>query len=314
VTVSQANLALILIQSDINEMDPIAAYAWATLSSEIPSSKEILDKLKPLLNVEILRVAKDEVERLRICIADKIAKSRKSPSNLTITPPTHTHASAQATNWTTIWQSLQKELGKYVRCKRDVQPLEAWAGSSIQNAYTLEAWPAISKMLLAGRCDMGVIAVRGQALRVEGTPGITLLLDAPFGGGMVAQQVMGIFGQHGIGGVLAHSEEGSSRAYVKLIYCPNWYANADDKTFGVDWPKVVREEIAEGEGKALWCQGVEKALRSVLKTVPSLCIDGLFFDCYAANDRLSLMTPDELLALSKVKASDLEAHLSKRAS
>ena len=46
--------------------------------------------------------------------------------------------------------------------------------------------------------------------------------------------------------------------------------------------------------------------------MPGACVDSVYFDSYAANDRLDLLSERQLKGLARTKAEDLEKVLSLR--
>lgn len=62
----------------------------------------------------------------------------------------------------------------------------------------------------------------------------------------------------------------------------------------------------------MFLSDIEGAIRQVMMEIPSGHIDSVFFDSYAANDRLELLTERQFEGLTRTKAEDLEKVLSLR--
>ena len=219
-----------------------------------------------------------------------------------------------ADSWAAHWYQLGKRHGKKGAYARPADGLEAWGqltdGSSIQKSVRLADWPNIIRAFDDKKFSLGQFAVRQQGIQVEGRPGVTFLFTAPGGGSRVARMAMGIFSSHHLGGALADSIEGDRWTSLTYLYSPHWYATSGDRSFGADWPTREKTGADDAEGRKLWCAGIEHAIRQVLAEVPEANVDSLYFDSYAANDRLDLLTERQLKGLTRTKAEDLEKILS----
>jgi hypothetical protein len=220
---------------------------------------------------------------------------------------------ADAGNWAARWATLAKGLGKRGRYQREPDGLEAWGqftdGSSIQKRARLADWPQIVALIKARKFAMGQLAVRQKSIRTEGRPGVTFVFSSPAGGSPVARTAMGIFSAHRLGGALADSTSGDRWASLAYIYSPRWYASAGDRSFGVDWAAQESDGANDQEHCRRWCEGIEQAIRQVLAQIPAGYIDSVYFDSYAANDRLELLTERQLDGLLRTSANDLEKAL-----
>ncbi len=221
-----------------------------------------------------------------------------------------------ADSWAAHWHQLAKRHGKKGQYARPPDGLEAWGqlhdGSSIQKSVRLGDWPDIVRVFAGKRFSLGQFAVRQQAIRVEGRPGVTFVFTAPGGGSRVARMAMAIFSGYNLGGALADSIDGGRWTSLTYLYSPHWYAASGDRSCGADWPTREKAGADDAEGRKLWCAGIEHAIRQVLAEVPAACVDSVYFDSYAANDRLDLLTDGQLKGLARTKAEDLEKVLSLR--
>ncbi len=215
-----------------------------------------------------------------------------------------------AGNWAAHWAALSRNIGKKGKCPREKDSLEAWGmftdGSSIQKGARLAAWPEIVGLMKGKKFSMGQLAVRQPSIRAEGRPGVTFIFSSPAGGSPIARSAMAIFSSHNLGGALADSIESGRWASLTYIYSPHWYASAGDRSFGVEWANRETSDAADLEARRLWCVGIEGAIRQVMAEIPAAHIDSLFFDSYAANDRLELLTERQFESLTRTKAEDLE--------
>ena len=212
-------------------------------------------------------------------------------------------------SWAAHWYALSKKHGKKGAYARPADGLEAWGqltdGSSIQKSTRLSAWPDIIRAFDDKKFALGQFAVRHPAIDFEGRPGVTFVFTAAGGGSRVARAAMTIFSGYNLGGALADSIQGDRWASLTYLYSPHWYAASRDRSFGADWATRENTGADDAEGRKLWCAGIEHAIRQVLAELPESCVDGLYFDSYAANDRLDRLTARQLKGLTRTKAEDL---------
>ena len=81
--------------------------------------------------------------------------------------------------------------------------------------------------------------------------------------------------------------------------------------FGIDWARWVALPDDQNESKRLWCEHVALAVFKVMPEFPPLCIGSLFFDEYAATDRLWLLGKPALRRLCAVPHEQLAAELAR---
>lgn len=242
---------------------------------------------------------------------------RDGPPGQRPAPPAKpTELDYPADSWAADWHQLSKRHGKKGQYARPPDGLEAWGqlhdGSSIQKSVRLGDWPDIVRAFAGKRFSLGAFAVRQGAIRHEGRPGVTFVFASPNGGSRIARVAMGIFSHYNLGGALADSIQGDRWSSLTYLYSPHWYAASGDRSFGADWPTREKSEADDFEGRKLWCAGIEHAIRQVLAEVPAACVDSVYFDSYAANDRLDLLSERQLKGLARTKAEDLEKVLSLR--
>jgi hypothetical protein len=232
---------------------------------------------------------------------------RKTTANKPASKPT-----AQQVAWFMLCAKFNRERAKIEMYNRTGRLLEVWAqlsdGDGIQTSTTLSKWPELGRQLSKG-CDHGLVAVRQKEASFVASPGLTMVLTDPMGGGMAARQAMQVFARHGMGGALAFSESGTSLSILKFIFCPHWYATSGDQLFGLDWSEYDSPDADLDYAKVMWCQGVLRTVDDVLSQLPSLVVDTVCFDNYACTDRLDDLTPTQLKALAKVAPGDLEVYL-----
>ncbi len=217
-------------------------------------------------------------------------------------------------SWRQLWQKAGDWLGKQGEYKRLVSALEVWAqfegGHSIENSGPLERWPGLARGLRRGaRILTGLVAVQTTAAGHEGYPGAIVVVETPTGGTAGALMLVQLLARQGIGGCLATREENDRWGTVKLIYSPCWYAADQERLFGVDWARWIRTPGDQNESKRLWCENVALAVAQVMRDFPPLCIDSVFFDEYAATDRLWLLGKQQLRHLCAVPKEQLAGEL-----
>jgi len=219
-----------------------------------------------------------------------------------------------AGSWATYWVSLHRQHGKAGGYQRPTDGLEAWGqftdGDSIQKSARLGDWPAIARRLQGKKFSMGQLAVRHANLTFEGRPGVTFLFKGQQGGSQLAHRTMGIFSRHRLGGAMADLVEGGNWVSLTYIFSPHWYAAAGDRSFDADWPTREKSGADEVDGRRIWCNGMQHAINEALAELPEGCVDALYFDSYAANDRLELLTDQQLKTLLKTKPDGLAKVLS----
>ena len=219
-------------------------------------------------------------------------------------------------SWRQLWQRAGEWLGKQGEYARSVSALEVWAqcegGDSIENSSPLERWPALAHSLRrAPRILTGLVAVQSTAAGHHGYPGATVVVETPSGGAAGALKLVQVLTRQGIGGCLATQGNGGRWGIVKLIYSPCWYAADEQRVFGVDWARWTEAPGDQNESKRLWCEHVALAVSKVLLEFAPLCIDSLFFDEYAATDRLWLLNKPALRRLCAVSHEQLAAELAR---
>jgi hypothetical protein len=264
--------------------------------------------------LEVLTTTK-EIKEVFMLVATTTAASddgklHSPPRQPTTRPTKPTEPEYPVESWAAQWHLLSKQHGKKGAYLRPADGLEAWGqltdGSSIQKSGRLADWPDIIRAFDDKKFSLGQFAVRHQAITTEGRPGVTFIFTGPGGGSQVARVAMAIFSGYNLGGALADSIQGDRWASLTYLYSPHWYAQSRDRSFGADWAARESTGADDTEGRKLWCAGIEHAIRQVLAEVPSLCVDSLYFDSYAANDRLDHLTERQLKGLARTKAENLE--------
>jgi hypothetical protein len=110
---------------------------------------------------------------------------------------------------------------------------------------------------------------------------------------------------------LATKADNDRWGIVKLIYSPCWYAADEERVFGVDWARWIGAPGDQNESKRLWCEHAALAIAQVVWEFPPLCIDSVFFDEYAATDRLRLLSKRQLRHLCDVPQGQLGMELTR---
>lgn len=219
-------------------------------------------------------------------------------------------------SWRQLWQRAGEWLGKQGEYARSAPALEVWAqcegGHSIENSGHLEHWPGLAHSLRRGpRILTGLVAVQSTGAGHHGYPGATVVVETPSGGAAGALKLVQVLARQGIGGCLATQGNGGRWGIVKLIYSPCWYAADEERVFGVDWARWTGAPGDQNESKRLWCEHAGLAISQVMRELPPLCIDSVFFDEYAATDRLWLLSKPALLRLCAVSHEQLAAELAR---
>ena len=214
--------------------------------------------------------------------------------------------------WLNLWLSADdlKKSGEY----RSPGPLHVYTmtadGSSPQFSGQLSAWSDLSKRLQRSKVQMGLVAVQDSLdFAYFKYPGVTIALESPMGGAMIAMQVMNMLSKLGIGGVLAGKEQGGRFGVLRIMMTPRWYAKTGDKLFGLDWSTVPNDPIRCQEAKLAWAKGIHTALRTVLNDIPRMFIDTIEFGAFDIVDWLHDLGPRETSYLYEAKSSQLSEAL-----
>ena len=223
---------------------------------------------------------------------------------------------APSDTWQKVWRKASEWLDKRGEYDPSTSPLDVWAqcdgGHSIESSSPLDRWPELARSLMVARAILtGLVAVRTTAAGPLGYPGMTIVLETPSGGAEGALMLINLLEQQGIGGVLANLAGGGRWGIVKLIYSPCWYAADEERMFGVDWARWVALPDDQNESKRLWCEHAALAVSKVLLEFPPTCIDSVFFDEYAATDRLWLLSKPAVRRLCAVSHRQLAAELAR---
>ena len=216
--------------------------------------------------------------------------------------------------WLKVWLSapdLAKE-GEY----RSPGPLQVYAmttrGDGPQFSGPLPAWESFAEQLATSQVTLGLVAMETEVeYAYFKYPGVTLAFESPFGGTAVAREVMTKLGQLGIGGILAETDRGGRFGVLRILMTPRWYAQSDDRLFGLDWSKVPNDPVHCAEAKKTWAMGVHAALRTALADIPAMCVDTVRFGAFDIVDWLHDLGPRESTLLYGAKPRQLAEALGK---
>ena len=216
--------------------------------------------------------------------------------------------------WLNVWLSapdLAKE-GEY----RSPGPLQVYAmttrGDGPQFSGPLPAWESFAEQLATSQVTLGLVAMETEVeYAYFKYPGVTLAFESPFGGTAVAREVMTKLGQLGIGGILAETDRGGRFGVLRILMTPRWYAQSDDRLFGLDWAKVPNDPVHCDEAKKTWAMGVHAALRTALADIPAMCVDTVRFGAFDIVDWLHDLGPRESTLLYGAKPRQLAEALGK---
>ena len=216
--------------------------------------------------------------------------------------------------WLKVWLSatdLARE-GEY----RSLGPLLVYAmttrGDGPQFSGPLPAWESFAEQLTSSQVTMGLVAMETEVeYAYFKYPGVTLAFESPFGGTAVAREVMTKLGQLGIGGILAETDRGGRFGVLRILMTPRWYAQSDDRLFGLDWAKVPNDPVHCDEAKKTWAMGVHAALRTALADIPAMCVDTVRFGAFDIVDWLHDLGPRESTLLYSAKPRQLAEALGK---
>ena len=216
--------------------------------------------------------------------------------------------------WLNIWLSaadLAKD-GEY----RSPGPLQVYAmnasGDGPQFSGPLPAWESFAEKLAGGKVTLGLVALETEVEHAYFKyPGVTLAFESPLGGSAVAREVMTKLGQLGIGGILAETDRGGRFGVLRILMTPRWYAQTNDRLFGLDWSKVPNDPVHCDEAKKTWAFGIHSALRTVLADIPSMCVDTVCFGAFDVVDWLHDLGPRESTILYAAKPRQLSEALGK---
>ena len=185
-------------------------------------------------------------------------------------------------------------------------------GDGPQFSGPLPAWESFAEQLATSQVTLGLVAMETE---VEDAyfkyPGVTLAFESPFGGTAVAREVMTKLGQLGIGGILAETDRGGRFGVLRILMTPRWYAQSDDRLFGLDWSKVPNDPVHCDEAKKTWAMGVHAALRTALADIPAMCVDTVRFGAFDIVDWLHDLGPRESTLLYGAKPRQLAEALGK---
>ena len=216
--------------------------------------------------------------------------------------------------WLNIWLSATDlaKGGEY----RSPGPLQVYAMSSAgdgpQFSGPLPAWENFAEQLASSQVSLGLVAMETEVeYAYFKYPGVTLVFESPFGGTAVAREVMTKLGQLGIGGILAETDRGGRFGVLRILMTPRWYAQSDDRLFGLDWSKVPNDPVHCDEAKKTWALGIHAALRKALADIPSMCIDTVRFGAFEIVDWLHDLGPRESTFLYAAKPRQLAEALGK---
>jgi hypothetical protein len=221
---------------------------------------------------------------------------------------------APSDTWQQVWRRAGELLGKRGEYDPSASPLDVWArcdgDHSIESTSPLERWPELARsLLMAPPVLTGLVAVRTIAAGSQGHPGMTVVVETPSGGADGALILVNLLGQRGIRGCLANQADSNRWGIVKLIYSPCWYAADEERMFGIDWARWAALPDEQNEGKRLWCEQAALAVSEAMLEFPPLCIDSVFFDEYAATDRLWLLSKPAIRRLCAVSHDRLAVEL-----
>ena len=216
--------------------------------------------------------------------------------------------------WLNVWLSapdLAKE-GEY----RSPGPLQVYAmttrGDGPQFSGPLPAWESFAEQLATSQVTLGLVAMETEVeYAYFKYPGVTLAFESPFGGTAVAREVMTKLGQLGIGGILAETDRGGRFGVLRILMTPRWYAQSDDRLFGLDWSKVPNDPVHCAEAKKTWAMGVHAALRTALADIRAMCVDTVRFGAFDIVDWLHDLGPRESTLLYGAKPRQLAEALGK---
>ena len=216
--------------------------------------------------------------------------------------------------WLKVWLSatdLARE-GEY----RSPGPLQVYAmttrGDGPQFSGPLPAWESFAEQLATSQVTLGLVAMETEVeYAYFKYPGVTLAFESPFGGTAVAREVMTKLGQLGIGGILAETDRGGRFGVLRILMTPRWYAQSDDRLFGLDWAKVPNDPVHCDEAKKTWAMGVHAALRTALADIPAMCVDTVRFGAFDIVDWLHDLGPRESTLLYSAKPRQLAEALGK---
>lgn len=216
--------------------------------------------------------------------------------------------------WLNIWLSatdLAKD-GEY----RSPGPLQVYAmttrGDGPQFSGPLPAWESFAEQLTSSQVTLGLVAMETEVeYAYFKYPGVTLAFESPFGGTVVAREVMTKLGQLGIGGILAETDRGGRFGVLRILMTPRWYAHSDDRLFGLDWSKVPNDPVHCDDAKKTWAMGVHAALRTALADIPAMCVDTVRFGAFDIVDWLHDLGPRESTFLYGAKPRQLAEALGK---
>jgi hypothetical protein len=216
--------------------------------------------------------------------------------------------------WLKVWLSatdLARE-GEY----RSPGPLQVYAmkmrGDGPQFSGPLPAWESFAEQLATSQVTLGLVAMETEVeYAYFKYPGVTLAFESPFGGTAVAREVMTKLGQLGVGGILAETDRGGRFGVLRILMTPRWYAQSDDRLFGLDWSKVPNDPVHCDEAKKTWAMGVHAALRTALADIPAMCVDTVRFGAFDIVDWLHDLGPRESTLLYGAKPRQLSDALGK---
>lgn len=216
--------------------------------------------------------------------------------------------------WLKSWLSA-KDLAKKGEY-RSPGPLHVYAmaagAGGPQFSGELSSWADLSGRLSASKISLGLVALETPVdYAFSRYPGVTLAFESPFGGSVVARDVMNKLGRLGIGGVLAETDRSGRFGVLRILMTPRWYAQSGDRLFGLDWSKVPNDPVHCDEAKKAWALGVHDALRKALADLPSMIVDTVSFGAFEIVDWLHDLGPRESAVLYGAKPRQLQQALGK---
>jgi hypothetical protein len=198
--------------------------------------------------------------------------------------------------WLKTWVSAPdlKKRGQY----RSPGPLHVYAmtaqGAGPQFSGPLSAWQDHARQLSSADVTLGLVAVETNVDHAYFKyPGVTLAFESPFGGSVLARDVMAILARVGVGGVLSETDQSGRFGVLRILMTPRWYAKSGDRLFGVDWSQVPNDPVHCESAKKTWALGIHAALRKALADIPAMCIDTVHFGAFDIVDWLHELGPRE---------------------
>jgi hypothetical protein len=158
----------------------------------------------------------------------------------------------------------------------------------------------------------GFIAVESISPNRYCHPGVTIVVDSPFGGLMTALFVLSNLEEWGINSLFAVTVDSTGRGVITIIYTPNIYKlfNLVDQ-FGINWQKWTDYDGDDRTAKIVWLDNLFAAIKKLIDSIPKLCLDAVDFRLYDVFDNLHLLHKDQLNSVSKFSEIELTEWLYK---